>query len=275
MEKIGSLIDKTRKKIDITSNHEMVEVEAINLKIPIDNSSLAFELSRCFVNLFYPINKKKLEQYIDIHGNERGKSYKPFILEFSKNIEIKGINMDKVEHFMNYCKEQAVRYDNLNYFDLSNFFIPVLENYNKILQKARQEEEEMERKTKIQSNSKPFKSYSDFLNRENKNVNGMLAKEIENEIQLTIWQEQNETNKGCWNVKGWGKNNVNCTNSINISNCENCEGCENIKGQKGLKNVKEKSIFQKLNEQRKRTTLEEREREEAEIRKQRREKRNK
>jgi len=269
---IGNLIKKAQKTIDITPENEVAEVKVKDVTCTINRPEVGFELKRCFMQFFYPLNKQKLEKYIDMHGNDRGKSFEPFVLEFSKNIESKGMNRDQVEPFINFCKDQSKKYDNLNYFDLNNFFIPVLENYHKMLQKARQEAEERRRKISLQLFSQTFESYSDFLNRENKNINGILSKDIESELQLTRWQEQNETNKGCWNVRGFGKNNKDCTNCFNISDCENCENCEHLVGKKDFKNMKEKSIFQKLNEQRKRTTIEEREQEEAEIRRKRREK---
>jgi len=60
-----------------------------------------------------------------------------------------------------------------------------------------------------------FKSYSDFLNRPDKTINGVskdFAKMYPNYI------ETNLTNKGCWDC-------VDCTNCHYCSNCTGCTNC--------------------------------------------------
>lgn len=60
-----------------------------------------------------------------------------------------------------------------------------------------------------------FKTYKDFRKRADKNVNGVSAEFAESNPD---YQEQNATNRGCWNCLG-------CSNCINCTGCTGCTGC--------------------------------------------------
>lgn len=62
-----------------------------------------------------------------------------------------------------------------------------------------------------------FKSYEDFLQREDKLINGVSERFAEKHPN---WQEMNSSNKGCWNC-------VNCTNCTNCTDCTSCDNCTN------------------------------------------------
>ena len=70
----------------------------------------------------------------------------------------------------------------------------------------------MKNKTQI------FANYEEFLARIDKSINGVSQK-FANENPN--WDEQNSTNKGCWNCL----NCKNCENCIECNSCENCIEC--------------------------------------------------
>jgi len=61
--------------------------------------------------------------------------------------------------------------------------------------------------------TKIFKSYREFKNRENKSINGVSEGFVK---RNSNYVEQNKTNKGCWNCK-------------HCEFCEHCNDCENIR----------------------------------------------
>jgi hypothetical protein len=61
-----------------------------------------------------------------------------------------------------------------------------------------------------------FNNYSDFLNREDKDLNGVSKEFAENNPN---WESENETNDACWN----------CSDCWNCSNCSYCSGKANNK----------------------------------------------
>lgn len=69
-----------------------------------------------------------------------------------------------------------------------------------------------------------FNSYSDFLIRENKGINGVSQDFADNNKNYI---EQNETNDGCWNCYG-------CEYCYNCSNCLDCYKCNNCFDLEGL-----------------------------------------
>ena len=62
-----------------------------------------------------------------------------------------------------------------------------------------------------------FNSYSEFLKRKDKSVNGVSTEFAESNPN---WEEMNETNKGCYNC-------TNCDSCYNCANCYNCKSCAN------------------------------------------------
>ena len=66
--------------------------------------------------------------------------------------------------------------------------------------------------------TKIFESYEDFLNREDKNINGVSE---EFAAKYPDFEEQNDTNTGCWNCY----NCLNCYNCVNCYACESCSSC--------------------------------------------------
>ena len=66
--------------------------------------------------------------------------------------------------------------------------------------------------------TKIFKSYADFLKREDKRENGVSEDFAE---KYTDFEEQNQTNTGCWNCYDC----LNCYNCVNCYACDHCENC--------------------------------------------------
>jgi len=65
-------------------------------------------------------------------------------------------------------------------------------------------------------NTKIFKNYDDFFERQDKNINGVseeFAKKFPNYVEM------NQTNTKCWNC-------YNCKNCIECFECQNCAGCK-------------------------------------------------
>jgi len=78
--------------------------------------------------------------------------------------------------------------------------------------------------------TKIFKSYSDFLERENKDVNGVSESFS---VKYPDYQLENITNKGCWNYSGCqncGKSSYldDCNYCRDCQNCENCSNCRDL-----------------------------------------------
>ena len=63
--------------------------------------------------------------------------------------------------------------------------------------------------------TKIFKSYSEFINREDADINGVTEHFAINNPE---WEKQNETNKGCWCCYG-------CSGCSGCSDCSVCYGC--------------------------------------------------
>jgi hypothetical protein len=57
-----------------------------------------------------------------------------------------------------------------------------------------------------------FKTYLEFSKRDNKSINGVSPKFAENHPN---WEDENKTNKGCWN----------CSGCSGCSDCSGCSGC--------------------------------------------------
>lgn len=74
-----------------------------------------------------------------------------------------------------------------------------------------------------------FKNYSEFLNREDKSINGVtqeFAKDNPN------WDVQNVNNVGCWNCAtstgcSFSNGLVDCTDCDSCVDCSRCMECEN------------------------------------------------
>ena len=71
-----------------------------------------------------------------------------------------------------------------------------------------------------------FESYSDFLRREDKNING-VDKDFAN--AYPNYEEQNETNNGCWN----------CSRCSGCSDCSDCSDCSGLKYKSVIKGGKQ------------------------------------
>ena len=61
-----------------------------------------------------------------------------------------------------------------------------------------------------------FNSYQDFLNREDKTINGVS---IKFSVEYPNYAEQNETNDGCWNCRS-------CSDCSYFSYCSYCIDCK-------------------------------------------------
>jgi hypothetical protein len=68
-----------------------------------------------------------------------------------------------------------------------------------------------------------FKNYEEFSARSDKSVNG-VSEEFAN--LHPNWDEQNLTNKSCWNCRNC-KNCENCIECISCENCIECSECAN------------------------------------------------
>ena len=74
-----------------------------------------------------------------------------------------------------------------------------------------------------------FKSYSDFLKRVDKTVNGVSEDFAK---KNTDYLENNNTNKGCWNCKG-------CSDCFDCSGCSGCFACVDLENKESnLKDLK-------------------------------------
>ncbi len=60
--------------------------------------------------------------------------------------------------------------------------------------------------------TKIFKDYAEFLNREDKTVNGVS---VEFAVENPDYETDNATNTGCWN----------CLNCVNCRYCDDCFNC--------------------------------------------------
>jgi len=63
-----------------------------------------------------------------------------------------------------------------------------------------------------------FKSHSDFLGREDKNLNGVSAEFAESHPDF---EEDNKSNKGCWNCSRCSR----CSDCYRCSDCSGCSRC--------------------------------------------------
>ena len=75
--------------------------------------------------------------------------------------------------------------------------------------------------------TKIYKSYADFLMRENKEENGVSE---EFAAEHPDFEMQNETNSGCWNCHAC----QNCYDCLSCYDCQNCVSC-NFKKHKTMK----------------------------------------
>jgi hypothetical protein len=71
-----------------------------------------------------------------------------------------------------------------------------------------------------------FESYSAFLKREDKKVNGVDADFAK---QYPDHEKQNESNEGCWNCSGC----FDCSDCSGCSDCSDCSGCFDCSGCSG------------------------------------------
>lgn len=79
-------------------------------------------------------------------------------------------------------------------------------------------------------NYKIYKSYEDFINREDKNLNGFTIEflhQIDGDVNLT-------DSIGCWNC-------IDCTECTNCVNCVRCSKCTNCNDCFFSNNLEEKS----------------------------------
>jgi len=70
-----------------------------------------------------------------------------------------------------------------------------------------------------------FKSYSDFRNREDKTLNGVSEEFAQKNPK---WEEQNATNKGCYNCSSCSS----CSYCSSCSDCSSCSSCSSLKNSK-------------------------------------------
>ncbi len=73
-----------------------------------------------------------------------------------------------------------------------------------------------------------FKSYRDFINREDKEVNGVNE---EFAAEHPEYVKDNETNKGCWNCSDCSGCS-DCSRCSRCSDCSRCSGCSDCSGWK-------------------------------------------
>jgi hypothetical protein len=78
-----------------------------------------------------------------------------------------------------------------------------------------------------------FKSYSEFLQRPDKDVNGASQTFADDQPQYV---EQNETNKGCWNCSDCSDCSR-CSDCSGCSRCSRCSDCSHIAWLSGKKNI--------------------------------------
>lgn len=74
-----------------------------------------------------------------------------------------------------------------------------------------------------------FKSFHGFSLREDKTVNGVGEEFAQYHPNF---EEQNQTNKGCWNCY----ESSNCTNSTDLFKCSGCSDCQNCSDCHGCSN---------------------------------------
>ena len=67
-----------------------------------------------------------------------------------------------------------------------------------------------------------FETYSDFLKREDKAVNGVSPEFAKNRPD---YEKQNETNQACWDCD----NCEDCKDCKACDNCKDCKACEDCK----------------------------------------------
>ena len=77
--------------------------------------------------------------------------------------------------------------------------------------------------------TKIFKTYSDFLDRENKEINGVNPEFAD---EYPDFEKQNESNKGCWNCR----------------DCSYCRGCRDCSGLKGNKEKIEVPVIENIHQ---------------------------
>ena len=88
--------------------------------------------------------------------------------------------------------------------------------------------------------TKIFNSYSDFLQREDKNENGVSKIFAANHPN---WQRENESNKGAWGCSGCSR----CSRCSDCSGCSDCSDCLDIAPAKQLFDIpKIENIHQKV-----------------------------
>ena len=75
--------------------------------------------------------------------------------------------------------------------------------------------------------TKIFKNYEEFLEREDKDINGVSPEFAEINPK---YEKENETNKACWNC-------IRCRDCSGCSDCIRCSGCSNIAHLKDKKNL--------------------------------------
>ena len=76
--------------------------------------------------------------------------------------------------------------------------------------------------------TKIFKTRSEFIGREDKEINGVdeyFAKNNPN------WENENKTNKGCWNCSDCSRCSG-CSRCYDCSDCSGCFGCSRLKNKK-------------------------------------------
>lgn len=78
-----------------------------------------------------------------------------------------------------------------------------------------------------------FKTYSDFLAREDKKINGVSPEFAEKHPD---YEKQNETNIGCWNCSGC-YDCYDCSRCYDCSGCSGCSDCSNIAHLSGKKSI--------------------------------------
>lgn len=77
-----------------------------------------------------------------------------------------------------------------------------------------------------------FESYSAFLDREDKEINGVSAEFAE---RVPNYEAQNETNKGCWNCSDCSRCSgcYGCYDCYGCSDCSDCSRCSRCSGCSG------------------------------------------
>ena len=79
-----------------------------------------------------------------------------------------------------------------------------------------------------------FDSYSDFMKREDKKINGVSKAFSENNPDF---EKDNETNEGCWDCSGcrFCRYSIDCRRCLDCRFLSDCSGCIGYRGKINIK----------------------------------------